>query len=128
MIKYKGMTSNLLTDISLQFGTSVNLKQSEAILKHFFFWIAQHATVEEKVALICSLPTHIKPFCSITASEAEITAHLFCDSRVKKTILSVLMTLQKYIPASTFFKLCGSLPELLPFQPSAANKKVFLVA
>lgn len=128
MIKYKGRTSDLLADISLQLGTSVNLKQSEVTLIHFFKWLTQNLSSDEKAQLICDLPTFIKPFCSAPAQQSEAVLHLYKAPVLKKTVLTVLKTLQKYITAPMFFQICNYLPDPLLFQPTTTTKKVFLVA
>lgn len=128
MIKYKGRTSDLLADLSLEFGTSINLKQSEVILIHFFQWLTQNLSSEEKAQLICSLPTFIKPFCSSTAPQSESVLHLYKAPVLKKTVVAVLITLQRYITAPIFFQLCNCFPDPQLFQTAPTTKKIFLVA
>lgn len=128
MIKYKGVTSNLLTELSLELGSSVNLNQSEGVLLQFFQWLVQDLSTEKKVQLICSLPTHLKPFCTEKNYRNKSTASFIPTQTFKKTGTSVLTILKKYMPADAFLLMCSCLPETTSLESSTLHKKVFLVA
>ena len=128
MIKYKGVTSNLLTDLSLALGNAVNLNQSEHTLLQFFQWLVQDLSTEKKVQLICSLPVHLKPFCTGTNTQKKAVASLSSTRPFKKNLQTILSILKKYMPGDTFYLMYGCLPDTTPLKSSTLYEKVFLVA
>lgn len=128
MIKYKGVTSNLLTELSLELGSAVNLNQSEHVLLQFFQWLVQDLSTEKKVHLICSLPTHLKPFCTGTNSYKKMTASLIPVHTSKKTCTRILTVLKKYTSEDVFLLMCSCLPDTTFLKSSTLQEKVFLVA
>ena len=128
MIKYKGVTSNLLTELSLELGSAVNLNQSERVLLQFFQWLVQDLSTEKKVQLICSLPTHLKPFCTGKNGQNKTTASFIPTQTFKKTRTSVLTILKKYMSTDAFHLMCSCLPDTVSQESSTLHKKVFLVA
>lgn len=127
MIKYKGVTSNLLTDLSLELGNTVNLNQSEHVLLQFFQWLVQDLSTEKKVQLICSLPVHLKPFCTGTNSQKKIFS-IPSTRPFKKNLQSILLILKKFMSEETFFQMCNCLPDTTSIKHSGLSEKVFLVA
>jgi hypothetical protein len=128
MIKYKGITSNLLSDLSLELGTAVNLSHSELVLLQFFKWIVSDLSTEKKVHLICNLPVHLKPFCTEIHYQKKTNAAIIPTQALKKTHTSVLNILKKYMPADSFILMCSCLPEAPSHESSTLPQKVFLVA
>ncbi|WP_018342342.1 hypothetical protein [Cytophaga aurantiaca] len=128
MIKYKGITSNLLTDLSLELCSAVNLNYSEHMLLKFFQWIAHDLSTEKKVALICLLPVHLKPFCTETNFPKQTTTLSVSSHSLKKTNTIILAVLKKYMTEDTFHLICSYLPETVPQQSVSLPEKIFLVA
>jgi len=128
MIKYKGVTSNLLTDLSLELGNTVNLNQSEYVLLQFFQWLVQDISTEKKVQLICSLPVHLKPFCTGTTVHKKTSTSSPPTRPFKKNLQSILSILKKYMHKETFFLMCDCLPDSISVKHSTLPEKVFLVA
>ena len=128
MIKYKGTTSNLLTDLSLELGNAVNLSQSEHLLLQFFQWLVQDLSTEQKVQLICSLPIHLKPFCAGSNMHKKMTASLVPIHTSKKTSTRILTVLKKYTTEDVFLLMCSCLPDTTSIKSSTLHDKVFLVA
>lgn len=71
MIKYKGQTSTLLTDLCRELNISVDLKASEEILKSFFEMLLKELPADKAIDLICSLPACLKPFCSFQKKQVK---------------------------------------------------------
>jgi|GEM_PF-1230928 len=127
-IKYKGLTSDLLADLSLQFGPTINLNKSKEILVHFFQCIMEDLTTDKKVQLICSLPHHIKPFCNGISYSSETTSLLFKTHTEEKTIASILIILKKYIPEASFLQIYRYYTDHVFRGTDAQPEKIFQVA
>lgn len=128
MIKYKGITSNLLSDLSLEISSAVNLSHSEQALLQFFQWITHNLDTEKKVALICLLPVHLKPFCTETNFPKQAATSFFNSYAFKKTHPAILAVLGKYMTEDAFHLMCSYLPETAPQRSIPLSAKVFLVA
>lgn len=128
MIKYKGVTSNLLTELSLELGNTVDLNQSEHTLLQFFKWLVQDLDTEKKVQLICSLPVHLKPFCTGTSVQKRMATTTYTARPFKKNMQSILSILKKYMSEETFFMMSSCLPTSISSKSSTLAEKVFLVA
>ena len=128
MIKYKGITSNLLTELSMELSNTVNLNQSEHILIQFFQWLVQDLSVEKKVQLICTLPIHLKPFCTATNYPKTRITSATITRPFKKNLQSILTILKKYMPVDAFLLIGIYLPDTAVLKSSTLPEKECLVA
>lgn len=128
MIKYKGVTSNLLTELSMELSNTVNLNQSEHTLLQFFQWLVQDLNTEKKVLLICTLPVHLKPFCTGTNYQKKNTHSVVTTRPFKKNLQSILRTLKKYMSEDAFLLMSRSLPDTTALTFLTLPEKVFMVA
>lgn len=94
MIKYKGHTVSLLSDLSLEFGPTVDLKQAEYVLGHFFQYVLKEMSIEQTIELLSLLPVFIKPFCQ---KWSEPPASM--PKAESKNNMAVIRVFNKYIPA-----------------------------
>jgi hypothetical protein len=128
MIKYKGITSNLLTELSMKLSNTVNLNQSEHILIQFFQCLVQDLSTEKKVQLICTLPVHLKPFCTASKYHKTRIASVTVTRPFKKNLQSILTILKKYMSEDAYLLMCNYLPDTAAIKSSTLPEKVFLVA
>ncbi|MBC7451977.1 MAG: hypothetical protein H7259_10850 [Cytophagales bacterium] len=111
MIKYRGITSDLLTDLSLELGRSVNLKQSELVLIGFFNTVKKDISTDNTIQILTYLPIHLKPFCGI--AQKMIQGEDVPTIINQQTILAVFNILEKYIPEHTLVHIYSCFPEKL---------------
>jgi uncharacterized protein (DUF2267 family) len=111
IIKYKGYTSDLLTDISLELGNTVDLKTSEIILKTFFQRILKDLSIEKTIEILSSLPTHLKPFCLKSKENQAIEHALFQTSKVEITNKIIFQVLNKHISSERISVIYSCFPE-----------------
>ncbi len=108
MIKYKGHTANLLSDLSLALGHNVDLKRSELVLGSFFQAALNKISMDKNIELLSLLPSFIKPFCQ-KRPEWE-TSLKDMESGTTEAIIRVLT---KYIPAETLPSVYACFPPSL---------------
>lgn len=122
LIKYKGNTSLLLTDLSLELKIPVNLKVSENILQEFFEKILQELSLERSIEFICHLPPHLKPFCKLPVKEDRPDHGFFSYPKISSTIKAIMKVLEKYIRPERLAKIYLCFPDNL-FINSVCLKK-----
>lgn len=145
LIKYKGQTSAVLTDLCIELKISVDLKTSEEALKTFFRLVMQELDSEKAIGLISKLPTFLKPFCHIpkkpfrnneneikvdfTSTEKfnPLCARLFTREKMKATIKAILKVMDKYLPLETLIYIYSCFPETLFYEIIEASKKKLAV-
>ena len=102
LIKYKGNTSILLTELSLEIKNQVDLKFAETVLKYFFYTFLKDSTLEKSIELVTSLPIHLKPFCQKKHATIEIEHELFDSKNIKKTMKVIFKIFEKHLPAEKY--------------------------
>lgn len=126
LIKYKGNTSSLLTDLSLELKIPVNLKASESILQVFFEKIMKELSLEKSIDFISDLPPCLKPFCFVPCKESLSYQDFFSKNNTSFTIQSIMKVLEKYIQPEKQAKIYSFFPEAL-FSNSYSLKNPFFV-
>ncbi len=123
MIKYKGHTTNLLSDLSLELGHAVDLKQSENVLGNFFHYVLKEISIEKNIELLSLLPAFIKPFCQKQPDQPATLAKT--ESKVTQAVLRVL---SKYIPAEKLQSVYACFPSSIWASPAQPVKNLCLAA
>jgi hypothetical protein len=127
-IKYKGNTSRLLTDLSLEIGNKVDLKSSEALLLCFFQRALKETSIEKSIQIVSGLPTYLKPFCQKSFGAFEIEHELFHSGKLKNTLQAILKVLEKHVPAENLPVIYSCFPETFFPEIFLSGKEVCLAA
>ena len=128
MIKYKGRTSRMLSDISLELTGKVDLRTSEIILKGFFQRILKEVSKEKNIEILCSLPAYLKPFCEKPKEIREIEHTLFHSNKSAHTLQSIFKVLEKYVSKENHETLSKCIPSILFSKIPSVKKEVSLAA
>jgi hypothetical protein len=126
LIKYKGTTSAILKDLSLELKSHVDLKLSEDILKAFLGTVLKEISTEKSIELISNLPPSLKPFCNLSRQNPYPSWELFYSSQESQTIASIMKVLEKYISPDKLANVYSCFPETL-FSNSYPIKKQVLI-
>lgn len=113
LIKYKGQTSTLLSELSIEMEKSVNLKAAETILSVFFYRILKTISLEAQIQIISSLPAHIKPFCNQQPENNKTVEELFHPSKCTNTMQRTYKILEKYLPQDKQDIIHSSIPHCI---------------
>lgn len=108
LIKYKGKTSLLLRDLSMEIMGKVDLRSSEMLLCAFFFVIAENMTQDQYIAFICSMPPFLKPFCATSPSNSKKNK-LFLNQETSKINPVIIRHLQIYVPQECMHSIHNSI-------------------
>lgn len=117
LIKYKGKTSELLKDISLELRIPTDLKKAEKILIVFFAQATKGLSMEKSIELISTLPSYIKPFCQFYKDTNETPADAGTNNR------AVMNVLEKHISPENLSKIYACFSETI-FQETFLMQKM----
>lgn len=124
-IKYKGTTSQLLTDLSQELKKPVDLKLSEAIMSNFFRRALKDMSLEKSIEIVSQLPSSLKPFCH-SKNEYQAYQSYFANDQLNNTIEAVFKILIKYVPAEKLAVIYSCFPESLFISNTKIKKEVLI--
>ena len=124
MIKYKGQTAAILTDLSRELNRPVNLKESEMILAGFFHNSLQQAGIEKSIQLLTNLPPFLKPFYFLSREDGVPVSELFSEKLFSSTNKAVMKVLEKYINPANLAAIYACLPENLFIHTISFRKEI----
>lgn len=143
LIKYKGHTSEILTDLCIELGIAVNLNVAENILKQFFTLSFKDLNTEKSIDLLINLPPFLKPFHSRSNTTLrsefhndnllkvsfekekqsdEICTYLFSHSKSQSTIDAIIKILKKYIQPTNLSVVYSYMPERFFFTNTIVSR------